>query len=219
MSVTAGLNSGNNEYAALSSSIRMDYTVDRGLTTFLVGNLQYREGSDRKIANQGFLHYRFIHPITELISPELFLQRQFNAFTNLLDRSLGGSGIRFTIINSEDTPDSLTKADLMIGIGVMYEKETLRRPDRYTTEIARSTNYINYKLLTPDGFGLSSVLYYQPSLRVSTDWRLLAKIGLMLPITKGVSFLVDLDYSYDNEPPIDIKNYDLALRNGITIRL
>jgi putative salt-induced outer membrane protein YdiY len=216
---TAGLARGNSEFASLNTATRIDYIVPNDYTAFVVGNLDYREGNNQKIANRGFAHIRYIKQATELISPEVFVQRQFNAFTNLLDRSLGGGGVRFVFIDSQNTPDSILHIDFMLGIGAMYEKEVLRTPDRYTTEIPRSTNYLNFRLKSESGISLNSVVYYQPSLTYAEDWRFLSTAGLSFPILKNLSFIVNFNYSYDNEPPIGIEKYDLELSNGIRINL
>lgn len=219
LALTAGLNRGNSEFTSLGSNIRIDWQDSTSFTSFLVGNLEYKEGNDNKIAHKGFLHLRGIYRAWGWAAPEAFAQKQFNAFTNLIDRSLLGCGIRFIIFESVGEPDSVIHSDLMIGVGAMYENELLRIPDGYRTEIPRSTNYINYKLRTPSGLGFSTVAYYQPSLTFASDWRFMTTASLTFPIVEGLSFIVNLDYSYDNEPPTGIQPYDLELTNGIRVRL
>jgi hypothetical protein len=217
--LTAGLNRGNSEFTSLGSNIRLDWQDSSTFTSFLVGNIDYKEGNDSKIAHKGFLHLRGIYNLWDWAAPEAFAQKQFNAFTNLIDRTLLGGGIRFIIMDSEGEPDSVTHSDLMVGIGAMYENELLGSPAGYRTEIPRSTNYINYKLRTPGGIGFSTVAYYQPSLTFTDDWRSMATASLTFPIIKGLSFIVNFDYSYDNEPPTDINKYDYELTNGLRLRL
>ncbi|GAB5465863.1 MAG: hypothetical protein Kapaf2KO_12990 [Candidatus Kapaibacteriales bacterium] len=219
LSFNAALNAvisrGNTEFSSLDANARIDYIADH-YTIFTVGNIGYREGNERKIAHRGFAHIRYIHSISSWLSAESFVQKQFDAFTNLLDRNLFGLGARMFIIDQNIDSTGFAQR-FMVGIGVMYENELLRVPQGYETEIPRSTNYLNYSLTISDGPVISAIAYYQPSLTYKNDWRALTTASVTFPLYKALSFISSLNYSFDNEPPQGIGKYDLEFSNGLRL--
>lgn len=213
-----GLNSGNSEFVSGEAKLRLDY-LDSNYRTFVAGEIAYKEGNQEVISNKGFLHGRFIYPINRTFEPEVFFQKEYNDFVLLSDRNLGGAGMRFTLSNTDFVADTSAEFDLYLGIGAMYEMEEIKSDPVVTTEILRSTNYLTITWKPTENFLLNSVTYFQVDVNRFNDHRILNDTKLQFRITEAVSFVFNMSYRFDKEPPPGIREYDLELKNGISVEL
>jgi putative salt-induced outer membrane protein YdiY len=213
-----GLNSGNSEYISGEAKLRLDY-IQVNYRTFLAGELAYKEGNNAVISNKGFLHGRYIYNLNKDLEPELFIQKEFNEFVLLSDRNLAGGGIRLTLSNTDFVADSSAEIDLYLGTGIMYEMEEINIVPTQITEIIRSTNYLTLTWKPTENFLLNSVTYFQVDVNRLNDHRILNDTKLQFKITKAFSFVFNMNYRFDKEPPPGVKEYDLELKNGITVEI
>jgi putative salt-induced outer membrane protein YdiY len=213
-----GLNSGNSEFISGEAKLRLDY-IQSNYRTFLAGELAYKEGNNAVISDKGFLHGRYIYKLDSLLEPELFIQKEFNEFVLLSDRNLLGAGVRLTLSNTDFVADSSAEIDIYLGSGIMYEMEEINIIPTQITEIIRSTNYITITWKPSENFLLNSVTYFQVDINRLNDHRILNDTKLQFKITKAVSFVFNMNYRFDKEPPQGIREYDLELKNGITVEI
>lgn len=213
-----GLNSGNSEYISGEAKLRVDY-IRPEYRTFIAGEIAYKEGNNAVISDKGFLHGRYIHKFSELLEPELFIQKEYNEFVLLADRNLAGGGMRFTLSNTDFFADSSAEIDVFLGAGIMYEMEEINITPTQITEIIRSTNYLTVTWKPSANFSLNSVTYFQVDVNRLNDHRILNDTKLQFKITKAVSFVFNMNYRFDKEPPKGVREYDLELKNGITVEI
>lgn len=213
-----GLNSGNSEFISGEAKLRLDY-IQSNYRTFLAGELAYKEGNNAVISDKGFLHGRYIYKLDSLLEPELFIQKEFNEFVLLSDRNLLGAGVRLTLSNTDFVADSSAEIDIYLGSGIMYEMEEINIIPTQITEIIRSTNYMTVTWKPSENFLLNSVTYFQVDINRLNDHRILNDTKLQFKITKAVSFVFNMNYRFDKEPPQGIREYDLELKNGITVEI
>jgi|APTNR8051073442_1049403.scaffolds.fasta_scaffold18686_2 putative salt-induced outer membrane protein YdiY len=213
-----GLNSGNSEFISGEAKLRLDY-IQSNYRTFLAGELAYKEGNNAVISDKGFLHGRYIYKLDSLLEPELFIQKEFNEFVLLSDRNLLGAGVRLTLSNTDFVADSSAEIDIYLGSGIMYEMEEINIIPTQITEIIRSTNYMTITWKPSENFLLNSVTYFQVDINRLNDHRILNDTKLQFKITKAVSFVFNMNYRFDKEPPQGIREYDLELKNGITVEI
>jgi hypothetical protein len=212
------LKSGNEEYMKIASNFRTDY-VKNNFLTFLVGNIEYKEGNNAIITNKGFLHLRSIYSVNHFWDVEAFTQAEYNEFIEMKERYLGGSGIRLEPVNIFYGEDKKSLFALHIGIGVMYEYE--HQGNAETSKIfrlIRSTNNINLLWKINDVFSISEIVYFQPDLENFDDFRILNDLALTFKVFENVSFYINMNYRFDSDPFLEIGNYDFALTNGIEVR-
>jgi len=206
-----GMVSGNSEFLRLKSSFRSDY-VSKKYYSF--GVIQYQRGtkSQKKFINKGFIHLRSIRRLTDRFSGELFVQKEFDDFILLQDRSLVGIGLRSSIFQTDSTN---RKVRLFLGNGAMWEKEKLTTEPVPLTKIIRSTNYLSLQTRLNDLVSFNFVGYYQASLERWRDYRVLVQSSLGFNLTKSFMFQTNFNLRFDNEPPGSIKKCDLELTNGL----
>lgn len=215
INLALNLNKGNEEYVKYLGDYRLDY-YQPSLITFLVVNLEYKQGNAAVITNKGFAHWRLIFNKGALFEPEIFTQTEFNEFILLKQRYLAGAGLRISPFSTIST-DSLHRFVAEFGIGAMYEYEEVDDPNQRFTRYIRSTNFASLRYTYKKFIDFFSVTYFQPYVKDVSDFRLLSENRVAFTITKNFSFFVSSMYRYDSKPPTSLKNFDLELANGITI--
>jgi hypothetical protein len=214
VSFDLSLNSGNSEYLKIKLSPRIDYLFNP-FSAFLVGSYQRGVQADKVFINKGFLHARFMRNLLNRHKVEFFIQKEFNDFIKLNDRDLIGGGLRFQIANFADDQRTVR---FFLGSGLMWEREVLSLSGNNLEETQlRSTNYISVNWKQNERFHLVAIAYFQQSLERGTDYRVLSDTSLMFRLSGSVIFRVSLNYRLDNEPPGDVKKYDLELSNGLSL--
>ncbi len=204
---------GNTNFLSVGTSYRLDFLEGR-FNSFLVARYDRRSSGEILNKNEGFAHIRSIYIIDSVVRAEAFVQKEFNDFIRLRDRNVAGGGVR---LRPFVLRDSTVRMALFVGIGGMYESEWIAVTPERRTRLFRSTNY-----LTMQGrFGpvLTTTLtgYYQIAPAAPGDFRILAEGEVSLRISDVVSFILSSRYRYDNQPPDGIRNYDIRLKNGVTV--
>jgi len=213
-----GLSQGNSEYLSVDGTLRLDYNGKRN-NAFIVGNYDYKETNEGKVANKGFIHLRVVHPVNKRMAVEGFLQQEFNEFLLLRDRKLAGASLRTKIMDFASENDSLTNFSSNLGLGLMYEHEVY---DVYnekdliiTSNLVRMTSYLTLDWNISSRINWWAVAYYQPNVKSLNDFRGIAETGMEIWVIGRLYFTVDVSYRYNNQPVGDVKHYDLMVKNGL----
>ena len=213
LNVEFGFEKSDQEVLDAAVEYRVDYFNSSGIHVFLV--LDYENGYEKdpdkfqnQIVNKGFGHLRLMKSISSKISLELFTQFGFNDFLEMKDRKLAGGGFRYKILKSE-------KIYSFIGIGVMQENEIYDLENEPTKNLIRSTNYISWNINITENAFLNNTAYYQFSASDMNDFRLLYEGGLEFELSEKLSFTVELNYRYDNDPHGNLGNSYIEINNGI----
>lgn len=206
--------SGNSEYLKYNVGGRLDFRNDQ-VYTFAVANYQRGKQADALYLHDAFLHLRFVYGLDSSFKPEVFAQKEFNDFIRLKDRQLAGAGLRITLFDRSTDTTSFT---LNVGVGGMFESELLSiEPEQLRTDLVRSTNYLAMFWQIRNAVALTATGYYQVALSRMSDFRILGDASLTFTITDFLAFGASFNYRLDNEPPPDVKRYDLKLSNGVTV--
>ncbi len=213
----AGYHSGNSNYIKINGTYRLDY-VAAPLQSFFIANIEYKEGNEITITDNGFLHLRSMLKALPKFDVEVFLQKEYDDFIMLQDRQLAGIGIRYNPIFYKFGSDTSGLIDFNIATGIMYEYELFERENfSNTSELIRSTSYASLKIFLDKITNFSTVIYFQPSLEDKIDYRILNETRITFNIYKNFSIFINTVYRFDNRPRPTILNYDFELTNGISI--
>lgn len=208
---------GNSKLLRIKTTLRFDYL--KGKThTLLAGSFQQgRQGSsDTLFINKGFVHLRRTRSLGGGLYFEGFVQKEFNDFIRLKDRSLAGGGLRIRWLEAGTDEDGNPALRLHTGLGFMWEQERLKDCEAPRAELVRSTNYVVLRW-EPDARRLFQVTtYFQVDVERSRDHRVLMDGGLAFALTGKLSLVIRLNARYDHEPPEGVKNYDIELTNGLS---
>ena len=179
--------SGFSEVIQLMGSYRIDYLLSSNWYGFFNGyyNREFAKNKE-DFSNRGFIHFRAAKPIMNNLDIEGFLQKETNQFINLENRELSGGGFR---INQFEK--------LYFGVGVMHEMEKYNS-NSIEQKFIKSTNYINYKTNIFETIDLQNVIYYQFKMEEPEDFRIFWDGNMNAPISKGISFNINIHYQLDN---------------------
>lgn len=217
MNADLSLVAGNSEYMKLNAGFRVDWVLEHH---YLFGVVQYQRGlqNEETFINKGFVHLRDVHKFCRLFRWEMFVQKEFNDFISLKDRNLIGGGLR-TAALSTNLKEAKTQAlNFYVGTGLMWEHEKIDTKPVQDTRIWRSTNYISFRWHINKLVDCNLVSYYQVHLKRVADYRILLESALKFKLTEHLTFTTRFDLRYDNEPPFEIKKYDLEMKNGVLVR-
>ena len=206
---------GNTQGTELGGSALLGYRAGPQLV-YVSTNANYASFSgDVSVAN-AFLHFRYNHTLTPLMTAEAFAQGESDRFRRLRLRTLAGVGLRFTVVES----DTLV---LFYGVSYMYEHATLGeslddaavRP----ADVHRMNNYAALAfILDPGRAVLANTLYVQPRFDDFGDVRLLDVLGLDVTVTGMLTASLQATLRYESPVPEPLKRADLMVKNmlGVT---
>jgi hypothetical protein len=210
-----GLQAGNTNENALKSYVRTDYISDE-LNSFVIVDYKKAAHDGVIFAEKGFLHLRAGIPINETQTIEYFVQKEFNEFIAIQDRTLFGASLRISPYNSI-SKETGAGFQYYFGIGGMYENEIMTAGIA-ETRLFRSTNYLSCIWYPKKHIGISSVVYYQPNIQNFNDFRILATGEIEVSVVENISLVIDAKFRFDKDPPVGIGGYDLEVNNGLKIR-
>ncbi len=152
-----------------------------------------------EVVNNGFAHTRYTRMWRPRLGSDVFAQAQYNEFTRLSLRMLGGLGFRVDPINRH-------LVRVWGGSGYMAELERNRidPADPHPAEVVnhRWTNYGVIQLRLWDSTLVArNTTYIQPRFDDFLDFRLLESVQLETrsgPLAIGLEF----ELQYDNRPPV-----------------
>ena len=203
--LTYSITKGNSELIEIGLEPDFIYRIERH-QIFMINNLSRITSDDESIINKGFSHLRYNYDLTKRYIYELFVQAQFDKSQDLNERYLAGTGIRIVHLRNE-------RYLIANGIAGMYEYEKLKSDE--VTKLFRGSFYIFADIRIKDKMSFVNTIYIQPDMGNLDDYRVLNEGELRFAITDDFAFTSSIKYRYDSQPPVDIKHYDLTVKNGL----
>lgn len=193
---------GNTDKILAGISTLNSYLTKRNEFLF-IGNYRYGESFDEKDTELGNAHLRFKRKIHRRHHVETYTQFQFDKFKALNLRELYGLGYRH-----EDKYFNT-------GLGAFFESESLRTGKK--EDDIRGNFYISGTKSTEIGLEFSTIIYVQPAFTKSNDVRIILNSGVSQRVTSFLNINIEYEYTYDQDPPTNIKQYDSSLMFGFSL--
>ena len=213
VNVDFGIEKADAEVIELAAAYRVDYFNPTGLHIFFI--LNYENGYEQKkgldknqVVNKGFGHLRMTKMISSELFFEIFTQFGFNDFLLMKDRKLAGSGLRYKMVSND-------RMNTFLGIGLMQENEIYDMVNEPEKKLLRSTNYLRWNINIAENTELYNTVYYQVSSSDINDYRLLYDGSIDFSVNENLSFFIELNYRYDNDPHGNMGKSYVQLNNGI----
>ena len=211
--VDFGIEKADAEVIELAAAYRVDYFKPTGLHIFFI--LNYENGYEQKkgldknqVVNKGFGHLRMTKMISSKLFFEIFTQFGFNDFLLMKDRKLAGSGLRYKMVSN-------ARMNTFLGIGLMQENEIYDMVNEPEKKLLRSSNYLSLNINIAENTELYNTVYYQFSSSDINDYRLLYDGSIDFSVNENLSFFIELNYRYDNDPHGNMGKSYVQLNNGI----
>ena len=213
VNVDFGIEKADAELIELAAAYRLDYFNPTGLHVFLILNYEngyeQEKGLDKnQVVNKGFGHLRMTKMISSKLFFEVFTQFGFNDFLLMKNRKLAGSGLRYKMGSND-------RMNTFLGIGLMQENEIYDLVNEPEKKLLRSTNYLRWNINITENTELNNTVYYQFSSSDINDYRLLYDGSIDFSVDENLSFFIELNYRYDNDPHGDMVKSYIQLNNGI----
>ena len=213
VNVDFGIEKADAEVIELAAAYRLDYFNPTGLHVFLILNYEngYEQEKDldkNQVVNKGFGHLRMTKMISSKLFFEVFTQFGFNDFLLMKDRKLAGSGLRYKMVSND-------RMNTFLGIGLMQENEIYDIVNEPEKKLLRSTNYLRWNINIAENTQLYNTVYYQFSFSDINDYRLLYDGSINFSVNENLSFFIELNYRYDNDPHGNMGKSYIQLNNGI----
>ena len=213
VNIDLGIEKADAEVIDLAVSYRVDYFNLTGVHIFLI--LNYKNGYEQEkdldknqVVNKGFSHLRMTKMISSKLFLEVFTQFGFNDFLLMKNRKLAGSGLRYKMGSND-------RMNTFLGIGLMQENEIYDLVNEPEKKLLRSTNYLRWNINITENTEFNNTVYYQFSSSDINDYRLLYDGSIDFSVDENLSFFIELNYRYDNDPHGDMVKSYVQLNNGI----
>ena len=213
VNVDFGIEKADAEVIELAATYRVDYFNPTGLHVFSI--LNYENGYEQEkgleknqVVNKGFGHLRMTKMISSKLFFEVFTQFGFNDFLLMKDRKLAGGGLRYKMVSND-------RMNTFLGIGLMQENEIYDIVNEPEKKLLRSTNYLRWNINIAKNTELYNTVYYQFSSSDINDYRLLYDGSIDFSVDENLSFFMEINYRYDNDPHGDMVKSYVQLNNGI----
>ena len=213
INVDFGIEKADAEVIELAATYRVDYFNPTGLHFFSI--LNYENGYEQEkgleknqVVNKGFGHLRMTKMISSKLFFEVFTQFGFNDFLLMKDRKLAGSGLRYKMVSND-------RMNTFLGIGLMQENEIYDIVNEPEKKLLRSTNYLSWNINISKNTQLYNTVYYQFSFSDINDYRLLYDGSINFSVNENLSFFIELNYRYDDDPHGNMGKSYIQLNNGI----
>jgi len=213
LSVSLSSRSGNVDATTLTIGGRSDF-VRGPRTLFLVVDGDYAWQGGRQFSDQGLAHLRFMQHLKGRVAAEAFVQGDYNKARLLDARSVGGAGVRVTVVSRE-------RATFALGTAAMAEHEELglppgaRHPRR--TDAWRWSSYATLSWAFNDRSGVTATAYSQPRFDDVGDIRVIAEGALNVKVGGPVSMTLVGALRHDSDPPDGIAPTDTRIVTGFTV--
>lgn len=160
-------------------------------------------------------HARYNYRFGDVVLGEVLTQVQHDRFRRLAVRDLYGAGLRFELVDEDDLA-------VFVGTTYLFEHEIVEAVpgSRTYDDIAhRTSNYAGVNLRVAPILDLSTVTYAQPRIDQPLDFRILSETLVTFTISKLLAARVSGSLWYDNRPPLDVRDYDLEIKNTLVVKL
>ena len=188
-----------------SAQIEFQYLNKRLLS---ITSANFVRAGESDFVNEGFQHLRYNNSFNNWLTFELFGQVQYNEQANIKLRALGGTGLRFEIMQKE-------KQRAHLGISYMYEydEETI---NEVIHQDSRLNTYVSFRLKPVDIFTLTSTTYYQPLFDRFSDYRLSSSTSANFAFNKRLRFKTTYSIIYDSRASAGAPTTTYRLGNSLS---
>jgi hypothetical protein len=175
------------------------------------------------LENNGFFQLRFRDNDSRKISPDLYVQYQWNGVQGMEHRSLLGINARMRWLEKR-------KSDLYTGIGVFYEAEKwspFLSAYAFATDSLKIVNRNLFRLnlttkfalkITKDIDFVGATFVQFPLNNQFTSPRWFFDSNLFFTVNKHLEFTIHYDHNLDTYRPLPIDNYYYSISTGINIK-
>lgn len=207
------LNKFNERVFKIGNEVNASYFSNKHGYLFL-NSIEFISVDDASVISNGQFHFRTTFLRKHALSPELFIQYQYNDNLGLTNRALSGAGVRYRFLDRKNI-----NGHASTGFMAEYEEWGLSGEETTENTFLKSTSNIVVRGNINPNTSLLLVGYYQARPDRFFKPRVISENKLNIKVNRNVALRISFTMSYDVEPIIDIPNFTYELKNGIIITL
>lgn len=207
------LNKFNDRVFKIGNEVNASYFSEKHGYLFL-NSIEFISVDDASVISNGQFHFRTTFLRKRVLSPETFIQYQYNDNLGLKNRALAGTGIRYRFLDRRQISGHFST-----GFMAEFEEWGLSGEENVENTFIKSTSNMVIRGQINPQTSLMMVGYYQARPDRFFHPRVISENNLNVRLSRYVTLNVSLTLNYDTEPIIDIPNFTYSLKNGIIISL
>jgi len=196
-----------NDFLSLSNNIHVQYKMNKHLVLFK-NDIAFQKIEGEKFENSSIQHLRYNYKFHPQIAWEVFAQAQYNKVSKIDFRGLLGTGPRFKLTTFENYK-------FYLGTLIMFEQEELSDGITPLQRNLRGSTYISFRIYPAKNISLVSTTYYQPKLKIFSDYRISSQSSLLVDLFKNFALKTTYTFTYDTFPAVGIPNSQYDFTTGI----
>lgn len=206
------LNRYNEQVFEFTNESNLSYFTERH-AYMLLNKLKFVNLDGTSLISSGYIHLRSTLLRNERLSPEIFVQYQYNNNLGLNNRAISGAGVKYRFHRTENWQASISTA-------LMYEFEEwqLASQPSIKNEFLKTTSNIRLNGKISDDATFLLVGYYQARPDQFFEARSILESKLKMDLSKRLAVSISFVASYDAKPIIDIPNWTYELSNGLVVK-
>lgn len=212
MEFDLSLNQYNEQVFEFANESNLSYFTERH-AYMLLNSLKFVNLDGNSLISSGYVHLRSTLLRNEKLSPEIFVQYQYNNNLGLNNRALGGGGVKYRFYRTKNWQAS-------ISTGLMYEFEEWQFAGQSSikNEYLKTTSNIRLNGKVSNDAVFLLVGYYQARPDQFFEARSILESKLKMDLSKRIAISISFVASYDAKPIIDIPNWTYELSNGLVVK-
>ncbi len=211
--ISGKYSSGNSDTASAGLGGKAQYSTQTWLF-YSIASYSYGESNDLKDTNEGILHLRYVHEITDTpYDYEFFVQTEFNEFQDVKTRDLAGANIR------RDLSGYFDKCYVGVGLFHSYmEPDIISDVDPVYKRIKMNT-YLSLVKDINEHFSITYLGFYQPNVEKFSDYRTFQILQLNTAITDNITLSLDLQHKHNSTPYHHVEENDFKSSINLKYKL
>jgi len=190
----------------------MQYVTGANRFRFMISDT-FQSTDEERTAADFKVHLRHNYRFSETFSSLLFVQNEYNPYKRLERRTLLGGGTRADLIRSSSCQAAL-------GASLMLESiELTDDPEAGSSTDTRASFFGSFIYQPTDILQIDLSGFYQPIFPDFTDPLILTVLSVNTSVTDKLAITTSLEYSFNGNPPEDVKDTDVEITSGLKISL
>ncbi len=191
-----------NVYVGFRNHLDLVHIGARG-ATILIGGINYFKIGDGPLISNGTGHLRHIVRRNVDVSPEVFVQMQYDESRNMKSRELIGGGLRFNPVRGDNS--------VQMGLGAFYEYEQWNGAEvSVTKHLWKMNSYLGCDLRLNQSIKINSIVYFQTGRDDAIDAfrsRLSGHVELKDRVSNHFTIKLIADFHLEDRPIIPLNTF------------
>ncbi|WP_425390487.1 hypothetical protein [Ekhidna sp.] len=199
-----------NIYVGVNNNVDLVYIAERSATVLISGLNYFKIGEGPLIYN-GSAHLRQVLRRSAPLTPEFFIQGQFDESRNMELRMLYGGGLRWNILQKRNS--------LFAGIGIFRENERWNGPEQEIVKnLWKLNSYLSADIKLSEAININAIVYFQSGRDGVIDAfrnRLSGQLEFKNALTDRFKLKMTSNFLLDDKPIIPLNEFVYEVYFGV----